>query len=297
VKKKQSFMAVSVFIIIILLLTFLIFTGCRKARVERLQNLKESSVSSKQTTSQDENNESGDRAVSTETGESKVTTAEITEDVKEVLESDESTSEQNEEESITAEAIEAEETTQEEDEEETETAAETVELTKDFTNLQMEGGTIDRDSFRSYGIGAGDYAGIEEVRGFASFDISGISGANIIEASIKATSLEKFGEPFNNYGPIIIKGVYWGPIKINPSFFDIDGIELANYSAKTFTINNSILIDDLQSAINDGSPRYQICLYFEMNQTNGDNIQDCLAYAWDGITLHVTYTTNAAAGQ
>ena len=296
-KKKQSFMAVSIIIIIILLLTFLIFTGCRKARIERLQNLKESSSSSVQTTSQGANNESGDKTASTKPGESKVTTAEITEDTKEVLESDESTSEQNEEESITAEATEAEETAQEEDEEETETAAETVQLTKDFTNLQMEGGTIDKDSFKSGGIGAGDYAGIDEVRGFASFDISGISGANIIEASIKATAQEVFGKPFNNYGPVIIKGVYWGPTKISPSFFDIDGIELANYSAKNFTINNSILIDDLQSAINNGSQRYQICLYFEMNQTNGDNIQDCLAYAWDGITLHVTYTTIAAADQ
>jgi AAA15 family ATPase/GTPase len=297
VKKKQSFMAVSVFIIILLLLTFLIFTGCRKARVERLQNLKESSVSSKQTTSQDENNESGDKAASTEPGESIVTSAEITEDTKEVLESDESTSKQNEEESITAEATEAEETTQEEDEEETETAAETVQLTKDFTNLQMEGGTLHSDFFASAGIGAGDYSNNKEARGFASFDISGISGANIIEASIKATALEKYGEPFNNYGPIIIKGVYWGPTKINPSYFNIDGIELANYSAKNFTINNSILIDDLQKAINNGSPRYQICLYFEMNQTNGDNIQDCVAYAWDGIKLHVTYTTIAAADQ
>jgi hypothetical protein len=296
VKKKQSFMAVFVFIIIILLLTFLIFTGCRKARVERLQNLKESSVSSKQTTSQDENNESGDKMVSTETGESKVTTAEITEDSGEVLASEDSASQQNEEEIITAEANEAEETALE-DEEETETAAETIQLTKDFTNLQMEGGTLHSDFFASAGIGAGDFSNNKEARGFASFDISGISGANILEASIKATALEKYGEPFNNYGPIIIKGVYWGPAKINPSYFNIDGIELANYSAKNFTINNSILIDDLQRAINNGSPRYQICLYFEMNQTNGDNIQDCVAYAWDGITLHVTYTTIAAADQ
>ncbi len=290
-------MVVSIFIIIILLLTFLIFTGCRKARVERLQDLKESGVSSKQTTSQVENNESGDKAAPTEPGESKVTTEETTEDTREVLESEDSSSEQNEEESITAEATETEETASEDDEEETETAAETVQLTKDFTNLEMEGGTIDRDSFKSPGIGVGDYAGIEEVRGFASFDISGIPGVNIIEASIKVVSQDKFGEPFNNYGPIIIKGVYWGPTKINSSYFNIDGIELANYKAKNFTIDNRILIDDLQSAINNGSQRYQICLYFEMNQTNGDDIQDSVAYAWDGITLHVTYTTNAEADQ
>jgi hypothetical protein len=297
-------MVISTIIIVILLLSFLIFTGCRKARIERLQNLKESSISSIQTTSQVENKDSVDEAASTESGESKVTAAEITKDTQEVLASEESTSEQNEEESITAEvteedetAQEEDETAQEEDEEETETAVETVQLIKDFTNLQMEGGTIDRDSFTSGGIGVGDYSNNEEVRGFASFDISGISGVNIIEASIKATALEKYGEPFNNYGPVIIKGVYWGPTKINPSNFNIDGIELANYSAKNFTINNSILIDDLQSAINNSSQRYQICLYFEMNQTNGDNIQDCLAYAWDGITMHVTYTTIAAADQ
>ena len=115
------------------------------------------------------------------------------------FESEESTSEQNEEESITAEATEADETTHEEgeeDEEETETAAETVQLTKDFTNLQMEGGTLHSDFFASPGIGAGDYSNNKEARGFASFDISGISGANIIEASIKATAQDKFRRTF-----------------------------------------------------------------------------------------------------
>ena len=78
-------MVVSIFIIVLLLLSFLIFTGCRKARIERLQNLKESSISSKQTTSQVENNQSGDKVASTEPGESKVTIEESTEDTGEVF--------------------------------------------------------------------------------------------------------------------------------------------------------------------------------------------------------------------
>ena len=286
-KKKQFFIIISIVVIIISLLSFLAFSGCKRARIEKLQNLKDSKISSEQTISQAENNESTEETIATESDEPIITTAET----------ESSTSEQNEEESITVETTEAAETTQEEVEEETENNAETIQLIKDLTNLQMEGGTLSENAFTSSGIGVGDYPDNKEVRGFASFDISELSGVNIVKANITATALEKYGEPFKNYGPMIVKAVYWGPYKINPSYFDIDGIELANFSAKNFTIKNAILKDDLQNATNNGLQRYQICLYFEMNQTNGDNIQDCIAYAWDGITLTVTYEVTINTNQ
>jgi len=51
------------------------------------------------------------------------------------------------------------------------------------------------------------------------------------------------------------------------------------------------LKNDLQNAVNNGSERYQTCLYFEMDETNMNNVDDNLWYE-NSITMTVTYTTN-----
>jgi len=114
-----------------------------------------------------------------------------------------------------------------------------------------------------------------------------------LEASIKAINGRKDGEPFEKYGPMIIKAVYWGPHKISPSNFNIDGVELANFTVKNFTIANKILKDDLQNAVNNGLARYQICLYFEMESTDGNSIQDLIHHDIDKVILTVTYTVTS----
>jgi len=89
---------------------------------------------------------------------------------------------------------------------------------------------------------------------------------------------------------MIVKAVYWGLHKISPSNFNIDGIELANFSVKNFTISNKILKDDLQNAVNNGLERYQICLYFEMESTDGNDIQDLIHHDMDKVILTITYS-------
>jgi len=129
-----------------------------------------------------------------------------------------------------------------------------------------------------------------EVRGFISYDISDLTGATIIKANLKANADNIFGKPFVTYGPLIIKAVYWGARPITPADYNLDGVELANFRNKNFGIGNSILKNDLQNAASSGSGRYQICFYFEMDGTDGDNEADNITYYLDQITLSVTYT-------
>ena len=129
-----------------------------------------------------------------------------------------------------------------------------------------------------------------EVRGFISYDISELTGATIVKANLKATADNIFGKPFVTYGPLIIKAVYWGARPITPADYNLDGVELANFRNKNFGIGNKTLKNDLQNAASSGSGRYQLCFYFEMDSTDGDNAADNIIYYLDQITLNVTYT-------
>mgnify|MGYP005853093573 CR=1 FL=1 len=290
-KKRNFLIYLLIAAVILSLLSFTALAGCRRARLERLKNLKEAQEDYGEKDSQDE--EAGDAGEAQSKED-----VELEEDTEEI-DTDEETEDSAEDETSEEETEETEETEQEETAESSEetdgkieedTAEETVQLTEEFINLDMEGGSITRDGFASVGIGCGDYSNNDEVRAFASFNISGIAGAKIQKASIKAIDGRKDGEPFAKYGPMIIKAVYWGPFKVNPSNFDIDGVELANFTVKDFTIANTKLNNDLQNAVNHGMNRYQICLYFEMEGTDGDGIQDLIYHYPEKIILTVTYS-------
>ncbi len=47
-----------------------------------------------------------------------------------------------------------------------------------------------------------------EVRGFISFDISGLVGATVVESKISANGDSLFGTPFVTYGPLLVKAAY-----------------------------------------------------------------------------------------
>ncbi len=276
------------------LLSFTALTGCRRARIERLKNLKEAKEAAEEAISQAEEAEDKGETSSKGTGADEET--EESTSVEQQQGQEEKSTESGTSEGETGEMeqeTEQEETAGSSEETTEETSVETVQLTKDFINLQMEGGTIIRDGVTTSGIGCGDYADNKEVRGFASFDISEIAGTKILDAKISVLNGEKEGEPFNHYGPIIVKAVYWGPQEISPSNFDIDGVELASFTVKKFVIANKILKNDLQNAVNNGLERYQICLYYEMENTDGNGKQDLIYHYPSEIKLTVTYSTAA----
>jgi hypothetical protein len=129
-----------------------------------------------------------------------------------------------------------------------------------------------------------------QCKGFASFDISGFSGQTITKAKLSAVCSEVKGTPFRTYGPLVIKAVYYGPRSVDTDIFNIEGVELANFEKKDFTIAGAILKNDLQNALDHAIDRYQVCLYFEMPETaDGDGIYDILVYQLEDITLLITY--------
>jgi len=129
-----------------------------------------------------------------------------------------------------------------------------------------------------------------QCKGFASFNISSFSGLTIAKAKLSAVCSEVKGTPFRTYGPLVIKAVYYGPRSADTDIFNIEGVELANFEKKDFTIAGSILKNDLQNALDNAIDRYQVCLYFEMPETaDGDGKADILVYELEDITLSITY--------
>ncbi len=139
-------------------------------------------------------------------------------------------------------------------------------------------------------IYVGDNEFDNEIRGFISFDISKLLGTTIESAKISGKSSIISGTPFKTYGPLIIKAVYWGPRQVTPGDFNLDGVEIVNLLAANFGKSPGVLKNDLQNVVNSNINRYQLCLYFEMSQTDGDGKADYVLYDLSDISLNVTYT-------
>ncbi len=166
------------------------------------------------------------------------------------------------------------------------------EITAEAPSVVDEGGFVTEERALNWSkIYVGDDGDKNvQCKGFASFDISGFSGMTIAKAKLSTVCSEVKGTPFKTYGPILIKAVYYGPRAIDTDIFAIDGVELANFEKKDFTIAGGILKNDLQNALDHSLDRYQVCFYFEMPETaDGDGIYDILVYELEDIKLSITY--------
>jgi len=135
-----------------------------------------------------------------------------------------------------------------------------------------------------------DVGGDKEVRGFLSFDISALSGATIEKVKISGTANNIKGRPFVHYGPIIIKSVNWGARSLQPSDFDLEGVEIFNFDKKNFGITSSVLKSDLQNVVDSSRSRYQLMFYYEIAQLLNEGQEDNITYGFSELSLEVTYT-------
>jgi hypothetical protein len=134
-----------------------------------------------------------------------------------------------------------------------------------------------------------DVGGDKEVRGFISFDISGLSGATIEKAKISGSANNIKGRPFVHYGPIIIKSVNWGERALQPSDFDLEGVEIFNLDKKNFGITSSMLKSDLQNVVDSSRTRYQLMFYYEIAELLNEGQEDNITYGFSELSLEVTY--------
>jgi len=273
--RKVYFCILISFILITFLLTFST-AGCGRRALLREKLKSNAEVETSQSASAQSGNESENAKEDTGPGQEQTIIEEATSQESVSNESSAEESVSNQEEETTA----GQETTEETLPEEESVDQEVEELVSTtISAVASESGYMfGEEANNSYRCFVGDSGSDNiECRGYISFDISELSGSTISEASIVATSEAKYGSPYEKYGPMIIKAIYWGANPINPSVRDLDGVELANFfQQKDFTIDNEILKADLQNAVNSGSERYQITLYFEMNGTDGDGIGDAI---------------------
>ncbi|HAJ95278.1 MAG TPA: hypothetical protein DCP02_03495 [Actinobacteria bacterium] len=281
--KDKKFLIVLVSAVILLFCVSMLFSGCsRRARIaealrdKESENVEEENIDESADTEEiiEEEDIDEDEEAGTEDD------AAVEEDVNE------GGSDVDAEEEITDDGV------VDDDEEEVEQPGEPEQFTADIPLVVSEcGNVIDDTAHFDPVIYPGDSGEQDlEVRGFISFDISGLAGATVMESKISATADAVFGKPFVTYGPLIVKAVYWGLGAFSPADRDLDGVELGNYSKKNFGIQNRNLKEDLQRAIDSGGGRYQLIFYFEMNETDGDSQADNITYYLEDISLNITYT-------
>lgn len=166
-------------------------------------------------------------------------------------------------------------------------------VTKDMPVVQSEGGYLEQGGITNHIVlYAGDSGSNKKCRGFISFDITGLAGATVNDATLKFNLKKKWGDP-SFFGNLRIYALDWGENPIDQSIFwlGIFNVNVANFSSSgsgNLTCSNTNLIDELQKAINDGKSRFQIRIHFS-GFPDLDNAWDGWEYNQSGVNLNVVF--------
>jgi len=128
-------------------------------------------------------------------------------------------------------------------------------------------------------------------KGYISFDITGLSGANVEDAAIYFNNKRILDDP-SFFKIFLIHSVNWGAI-LELSDYNTPGELIDSYPLGTgpdFSCGNTKLKMELQQAIDSGRVRLQIMIDANSALTDGDGINDGLEYDISGVNLSVDYT-------
>jgi hypothetical protein len=186
---------------------------------------------------------------------------------------------------------------EEEEEEEEEEEPEIINL--DVPKVATEGGYIEQNGGINSGGGlfAGDsqagavYVGDRPVRGYVSFDITGLSGKTIDDATLTMNINSIFGAPGAHFGGMWIGVVEWGPEALVLSDFNLPqvGLQLFDMSGDgNITCDTATLKTQLQNAINDGKSRFQVRISCP-GVISVNNTWDGWSYLQAGVNLNIDY--------
>ena len=160
-----------------------------------------------------------------------------------------------------------------------------------------EGGEIERshNAFPGRTPYIGDSERNNPVRGFISFDISGLpSNAIVVAADLKIYDALQNGVP----DPPLIEGVYlakvyWGDTEITLGDYDLPKAPLGEYSGDGTEIHCGCgatdLIQAIQNSINNGQPRTQFMIRHKGIQSNNNGIWDGWRYQSAELILYISY--------
>lgn len=162
----------------------------------------------------------------------------------------------------------------------------------DVPIVWQEGGSISPDEI-GYRIAnnhiVGDTYTNEQCKGFISFDITNLSGANITGATLTVNNSRIIGDP-SGFIPLWVSSANWEPGNIVLDDFNIPVDLIQEFSTLSFICDSPNLKSYIQDAINSGRDRFQVVLFFNGMATDNDNDYDIWEYSDYGINLEVFYT-------
>lgn len=165
-----------------------------------------------------------------------------------------------------------------------------------FSPVLSEGGIITVvpgrwDAVRTFDILVGDSLYNNPIKGYISFDITGLEASHIHDVSVIFYASQILGHP-TELGTIFVRVVDWGTGSIVNEDIDLTGELL--FSSRTvdgdFTVWVSSLETALKNAITAGKTRFQLQIHMSPLDTNGNNATDAFVYrqsASSGIYLRM----------
>lgn len=169
----------------------------------------------------------------------------------------------------------------------------------DVPKVDSEGGYIEDGGKINSGGGlfagdsaaSGGYIGDRAVRGFISFDITGLNGKTIDNATLTFNLNQVYGD-VAGFGSLWVGVVDWGAEPLVLSDFGLPqvGIQLFDMAGGgNITCDAAALKTQLQSAINAGKSRFQIRIRHTGAASDIDNTWDGWSYLQAGVNLNINY--------
>jgi uncharacterized protein YraI len=148
-------------------------------------------------------------------------------------------------------------------------------------------GTVREDGRVSTSGGSvGDDSSNRGLRGFVAFDLSGLSGTDILRARLDLSDYSTHGHPFDGLDSLVVEDVNWGS--------SLDGGDYDRSASATLkTINDEGGLDDtldvtsrVRDRLDEGQRTFRIRLRFEKN-SDDDNTEDRIN--WNSARLTIRY--------
>ncbi|MCK5566645.1 MAG: PKD domain-containing protein, partial [Actinomycetia bacterium] len=141
-------------------------------------------------------------------------------------------------------------------------------------------------------IMVGDYINNKPLRGFVSFDISGLAGRTVTFASLVFHDPIQWGDPASLVSLISIELVDWGNDALELEDYFLLSTTLGSIIGPDFMCGPLIMVDYLQDAIDSGKDRFQVRIHNTGLMTNNNNTMDAWGYPVDNIKLNVSSYIN-----
>lgn len=131
---------------------------------------------------------------------------------------------------------------------------------------------------------AGDTGTNKTSYAYFSFDITGLAGAEVIDARLTFTTMNIVRDPWPDLVTLGIYVYYYGPRPLRPEDFTFVGPALVE--GLTSPPGEVDATGPVQGAVTAGNPRFQVRLNF-VRMTDSDDLADYIM--WSTATLTVTY--------